>query len=50
MKRFRDLVVPGGGCNRGIILQERHIKRKFYCGGPVMPENKRGCNRISVEL
>ena len=44
LKKFRDLVVPSGGCRKGIIVQGRQIKRRFPCGNPVMPKNKRVCN------
>ena len=44
LKNFRSLVVPGGGCRKGIILQWRHIKRRLSSGRPVVPENKSGCN------
>ena len=44
MKKFRDLVVLSGGCHKGVILQRRYLKRRFYFGRPFMPDNKRGCN------
>ena len=45
LKNFRVLVVPGGGCHKGIIIQGRQLKRRFSCGMPVRPDKKRGCNR-----
>ena len=44
LKKFRARVVPNGGCRKRIIIQGRQLNRMFYCGRPVMPENKRGCN------
>ena len=41
---FRALVIPGGVFSKGTILQGRQIKRRFSCGRPVMPDNKRGYN------
>ena len=41
--------VPGGtrrGLTKGIILQGGQLKRRFYCGSPVIPDKKRGCNGI----
>ena len=46
LKRFRDLVIPGGGCRKGVILQGRQLKCRFSCGSSVTLEKKRGCNRI----
>ena len=40
LKKFRALVVPGGGCRKGIILQGGQIERRFSCGSPVMPDKK----------
>ena len=45
LKKFRALVVPGGRCRKGIIIQVRQIKCRFSYGRPVIPEKKRGCNR-----
>ena len=45
LKKFRALVVPGGGWHKGIILQWRQLKCRFSCGRQVMPEKKRRCNR-----
>ena len=45
LKNFRSLVVPCGVFHKGIILQGGQLKRRFYCGNPVMPEDKRVCNR-----
>ena len=36
LKRFRDLVVAGGGFRKGVILKWRQLKRRFSCGRPVM--------------
>ena len=44
LEKFMDLMVPGWGCRKGIIIQGRHLKCRFYCGRPVMPEKKRECN------
>ena len=33
LKKFRALVVPIGGCRKGIIIQERNINRRFYVAG-----------------
>ena len=44
LKRFRALVVPGGGCHKWIILQGGQIKRRFSCGRPFIIEKKSGCN------
>ena len=44
-KKFRALVIPGRGCYKGIILQGRQLKCRFYCIRPVIPDNKRVCNR-----
>ena len=44
LKKFRALVVPVGGFCKGIIIHERQLKRRLFCGRPVMPENKIGCN------
>ena len=43
-EKFRALVVPGGGCRKGIIIQWRQLKIRFSCGRPVMHDKKRGCN------
>ena len=47
LKSFRALVVPSGGCRKGVILQGRQLKGRFSYGMPVMPDNKRGCG-VSV--
>ena len=41
---FRSLVVPGGGCQKGVIIQGRHLPSAlmFTCNSPVMLENKGG--------
>ena len=44
LKKFKSLVVPGGGCCKGIIIHGRQLKHRFSCGRPVMSEKKRGCN------
>ena len=46
LKRFRYLVVPGGGCCKGIILQGRQLKCRFSCGGTITLEKKRECKGI----
>ena len=45
LKMFRALVVPGGGCCKGIILQERQLNHRFYYSSPVISDKKRGYNR-----
>ena len=45
MKCFRALVFPSRGCRNGVIIQGRHLNRRFYCGRSVMIKKKRGCNR-----
>ena len=45
LKIFRALVVPGGGCCKGIILQERQLNHRFYYSSPVISDKKRGYNR-----
>ena len=43
-ENFRDLVVPGGGCHKEIIIQGKQLKLRFSCGMTIMPDKKRGCN------
>ena len=46
LKKCRALVVPSGGLPKGIILHGRQLNIIFFCGRTVIPEKKRGCNRI----
>ena len=44
LKKFRALVVLDGCYHKGVIIQQRQINRRFFCGRPVMIYKKRGCN------
>ena len=44
LKIFRSMVVPGGGCCKGVILQGIKLTRRFSCGRPVILGKKGQCN------
>ena len=46
LKKFRDLVVPGGGFLKEIIIQWRQLKRGFSCGWSSHAREKMVCKRI----
>ena len=48
LKKFRDLVVPGLGFRKGIIIQGEAADLRFTCNRPVMPENKMDVTVVSV--
>ena len=45
LKKFRALVVPGGGFHMGIILQGRQLKYRVSCVRQDMPDKRRICNK-----
>ena len=45
LKKPRKMVVPGKGCRKEIILQERQLNRSFSYGRPVMLEKLGVYNR-----
>ena len=48
LKKIRSLVVPGGGCRKGVFIQGSHLKRRFSCGISVIPEKKRDVTGVSI--
>ena len=48
LKKFSALVVPGGGCRRGVILQGFQLKRRLSCGRRSCLRRKGGVTVVSV--
>ena len=44
LKKFRSLVVTGGGCHKGVIIQGSQLKHRFSCVRPFIPDKERGYN------